>query len=516
MELKNFFSLDDQGNTLPEATCYLYIRGTETLAEGLQKANGLSLSNPFASDQQGLIQFAVPNGIYDLRVVKGSRDYRLSVQCHDVDDALKWGLTKLTSSIQSVGDALNHFEIPLWGFAKLAVGYIAGGDPATWNWSPAIAAADAVLDTMSTNGGCIVAKSGTYGIGSQATIKGFGKTLKGHGGRAVDFNALPGYMGDMIVFLGSSYCRAQDFNIRGNGGPDQRCLYFPFRTDSVITQQNKIDNIQTENCAVGILLENPVHCTVTDVRTTRDCTLFGLHSQFVAGVGVGQGGTNLRLIGGWFQAHAETGTSCRVNSNLSFTSIGSQFEHGRFGLVLRACAGATVDSPLIEDCGLPMSLQGCTNLTVISPTLDSGTSPDLGIAIQPLIDIDGGKGIKIFGITSIADNKDYIDYLVRFSKAAYGTYPDNVLIDEYQSEGGKGLLGAENVPRLRIVKDGVMTMQGITIQKARLQLPILTAPPSNPAVGEDFNCDGALWNPVGVRARVTYSGGGVYTLFKAF
>lgn len=163
-----------------------------------------------------------------------------------------------------------------------------------------------------------------------------------------------------------------------------------------------------------------------------------------------------------------------------------------------------------------MSLQGCTNLTVISPSLDSGTSPDLGIAIQPLIDIDGGKGIKILGITSIDDNKSYIDYLVRFSNVAYGAFPDNVLIDEYQSEGGKGLLGAENVPRLRIVKNGVMTMQGITIQKARLQLPILTAPPSNPAIGEDFNCDGVLWNPVGARARVTYSGGGVYTLFKAF
>ena len=427
-----------------------------------------------------------------------------------------WKISRLTKAIENAGDALNHLEVPLWAFAKKAVGYVEDGDPSTWDWGPAILAADAAIDAVSLNGGCIVAKSGTYGIGSQATIKGFGKTLKGHGGRAVDFNVLPGYLGDMIVFLGSSYCRAQDFNIRGNGGPNQRCLYFPYRTDSGITQQNKINNIQTENCAVGILLENPVHCTVTDVRTTRDCTLFGLHSQFIAGVGAGQGGTNLRLIGGWFQANAETGTSCRVNSNLSFSSIGTQFEHGRFGLLLRACAGATVISPIIEDCGLPMSLQGCTNLTVISPSLDSGTSPDLGIAIQPLIDIDGGKGIKILGITSIDDNKSYIDYLVRFSNVAYGAFPDNVLIDEYQSEGGKGLLGAENVPRLRVVKDGVMTMQGITIKKARLQLPILTAPPSNPAIGEDFNCDGVLWNPVGTRARVTYSGGGVYTLFKAF
>lgn len=86
MELKNFFAQDDAGNILSAATCYLYVRGTESLVEGLQGANGVALNNPFMSDQQGLVQFAVPNGIYDLRVVKDSRDHRIQVQCNDVTE----------------------------------------------------------------------------------------------------------------------------------------------------------------------------------------------------------------------------------------------------------------------------------------------------------------------------------------------------------------------------------------------------------------------------------------------
>lgn len=88
MELKNFFAQDDQGNSLGEATCYLYARGTESLATGLQAANGTALANPFTSDATGLIQFAAPNGLYDLRVVKGARDYRVRVQCLDVEESV--------------------------------------------------------------------------------------------------------------------------------------------------------------------------------------------------------------------------------------------------------------------------------------------------------------------------------------------------------------------------------------------------------------------------------------------
>ena len=84
MELKNFFAQDDQGNKLPGATCYLYQRGTESLVTGLVNVNGMLLGNPFTADQQGLIQLAAANGLYDLRVVHNLRDFRIRLQFNDV------------------------------------------------------------------------------------------------------------------------------------------------------------------------------------------------------------------------------------------------------------------------------------------------------------------------------------------------------------------------------------------------------------------------------------------------
>lgn len=106
MELKNFFAQDDQGNKLPGATCYLYQRGTERLVEGLLKANGVPLSNPFMADQNGLIQFATANGIYDLRVVAGARDYRLSLQFGDVAEMVLAAEAAARQS-ESARDTLN-------------------------------------------------------------------------------------------------------------------------------------------------------------------------------------------------------------------------------------------------------------------------------------------------------------------------------------------------------------------------------------------------------------------------
>ncbi|WJD63099.1 sialate O-acetylesterase [Pseudomonas kurunegalensis] len=88
MELKNYFAQDDQGNILGGATCYLYKRGTESLVNGLQRANGVALDNPFNADATGLIQLAAANGLYDLRVVTETRDYRVRVQFNDVGDTL--------------------------------------------------------------------------------------------------------------------------------------------------------------------------------------------------------------------------------------------------------------------------------------------------------------------------------------------------------------------------------------------------------------------------------------------
>lgn len=84
MELKNFFAQDSEGNILGEATCYLYQRGTESLAVGLKAATGVAIANPFITDVHGRVEFAAPDGLYDLRVIKDARDYRFPVQCLDV------------------------------------------------------------------------------------------------------------------------------------------------------------------------------------------------------------------------------------------------------------------------------------------------------------------------------------------------------------------------------------------------------------------------------------------------
>lgn len=87
MELKNYVA-QWAGEVLPGATCYLYQAGTETLASGLQDAAGATLDNPFQAGSDGLIQFAAPNGVYDLRVMSGGRDSRMRVQCLDVAEQL--------------------------------------------------------------------------------------------------------------------------------------------------------------------------------------------------------------------------------------------------------------------------------------------------------------------------------------------------------------------------------------------------------------------------------------------
>ena len=89
MELKNFFAQDDQGNKLPGATCYLYQRGTESPVPGMLKSNGIGLTNPFLADKNGLVQLAAPNGLYDIRVVSGARDYRLQLQFNDVTETVE-------------------------------------------------------------------------------------------------------------------------------------------------------------------------------------------------------------------------------------------------------------------------------------------------------------------------------------------------------------------------------------------------------------------------------------------
>ena len=153
MELKNFFAQDDAGNILSGAACYLYQRGTESLIKGLQGPNGVALDNPFITDQQGLIQFAAPNGLYDLRVVTESRDYRIRVQCHDVAEAVvmaPWKRVPLLDAITTVGQMLSSQEVSIWEFASFITSKPNLADRSTWDWTPAI---NAALDSINATGG---------------------------------------------------------------------------------------------------------------------------------------------------------------------------------------------------------------------------------------------------------------------------------------------------------------------------------------------------------------------------
>lgn len=88
MEIKNYFAQDAQGNIMPSANCYLYFPGTTNLATGLVDGNGVPISNPFLASGMGQITFGAPNGVYDLRVTLGARDWTIKVQCADIVQAM--------------------------------------------------------------------------------------------------------------------------------------------------------------------------------------------------------------------------------------------------------------------------------------------------------------------------------------------------------------------------------------------------------------------------------------------
>ena len=71
MQLQNFYAQDVNGNIVPGAICSLFLPGTTTLATGLVDVNGSTLANPFAANSNGLVQFAAPNGAYDLKIEAG-------------------------------------------------------------------------------------------------------------------------------------------------------------------------------------------------------------------------------------------------------------------------------------------------------------------------------------------------------------------------------------------------------------------------------------------------------------
>lgn len=88
MELKNFFAQDQEGNAIASPTAYVYQPNTTTLVTGLKDAANVDLANPFTGSTQGRVQFAAPDGDYDLRLVGGGLDRTIRVRFIDATAAL--------------------------------------------------------------------------------------------------------------------------------------------------------------------------------------------------------------------------------------------------------------------------------------------------------------------------------------------------------------------------------------------------------------------------------------------
>ncbi|MDF3843371.1 hypothetical protein P3W55_16785 [Pseudomonas citronellolis] len=88
MELKNYFVQNANGDILPGATAALYLPGTTSLVSDLKDSDGAALANPFAATADGLLQFAAPNGTYDLTVSTPGRSYTVRIQCNDVAESV--------------------------------------------------------------------------------------------------------------------------------------------------------------------------------------------------------------------------------------------------------------------------------------------------------------------------------------------------------------------------------------------------------------------------------------------
>lgn len=86
MEIKNYFAQDASGNVMPGARVDVFFPGTTSPVTTLQNAEGGAKANPFFADAKGLIQFAAPNGLYDLKVTSGMTSYTIKIQCADLSD----------------------------------------------------------------------------------------------------------------------------------------------------------------------------------------------------------------------------------------------------------------------------------------------------------------------------------------------------------------------------------------------------------------------------------------------
>ena len=130
MELKNYFAQNANGDILPGATAALYLPGTTTLASGLKDAAGAALANPFAATVDGLLQFAAPNGTYDLTVSAPGRSYTVRIQCNDVAESVS-----AAQNAAAVSQAYSQVAQDAADLAKLQKNYATYADAMADVWN---------------------------------------------------------------------------------------------------------------------------------------------------------------------------------------------------------------------------------------------------------------------------------------------------------------------------------------------------------------------------------------------
>lgn len=206
MELKHYFVQDSSGNALPGAFCNLYLPGTTTSVTGMANLSGLPISNPMIASANGLIQFRAPNGTYDLNIVKDSLNYTIAIifqdTVSDLADSVNaqkgagmtgWSRNPMSSlNIDTVSFSLGTTWISVWEFSKLITSKPTPSDPTTWDWTPAVAGAQAKAIALSSVSYGGYGVSFTAGIFPVTRILHYsGTPLKGMGSRNTFISALP-------------------------------------------------------------------------------------------------------------------------------------------------------------------------------------------------------------------------------------------------------------------------------------------------------------------------------------
>ncbi|WP_315810088.1 hypothetical protein [Pseudomonas sp. C9-3] len=187
---------DNYGNPLIGGFVFHYHLGTDKLKDTFQDANLAILNqNPIQLNERGEASI-YGSGAYRqvLRSAKGELIWDQAI-VDPLEGIGKWVRQSLAGSIDSFVTALDSLSVDVWESENLVVSR-PSLDPATWDWTPAIYAALAVL--KSAGGGVLrFGRPGIY-FSDRIVIPRF-VIIDGEGTARVELKQLPGSNKDFIV-----------------------------------------------------------------------------------------------------------------------------------------------------------------------------------------------------------------------------------------------------------------------------------------------------------------------------